>query len=423
MSAAPGLTDTTVTVGIVYAVNAGAANAALGAGGVDAGDPRRNAEIVINDMNERGGVAGRKIIPVFHPFDTTSAESADSQFQAACANFTQDHKVFAVTTGGTETFLQCLTKAGVVVIEENVATSDAAMFRKYPYYFEMNMHLDRIASIQVAALQAQGYFSGWNSAAGQPGPGAPKIGIITIDTPQFRHAVNDVLVPSLRRLGHAPTPDNIVYVPYVYRQQDAAGVAPPVSSAVLRFRSSGVTHLLIFDANAIATLLFANNADSQGYRPRWGVNTGNGLQVLLDSGSFPRGQLNGTVGIGWWPNIDISPAENPDNGPYSNDARRRCIDLYTRNGVTYDNANAATVALSACNTFNLFKLAMESAPTLTRDGFVASMNAMGTRFESASLLASRFDADHHDGAAAYRHWAYNAGCGCMRYTGGNLPVP
>ena len=423
VSAAPGLTDTTVNVGLIIPVNAAAANAALGAGGVTTGDPKRNAEVVINDMNSRGGIAGRKIVPVYAEFDATSAQPAEAQYQAACDRFTQDHKVFASMSGGTESFVQCLTKAGVVIIEDNVAMSDGAMFRKYPTFFEINMHLDRIAALEVAALQAQNYFSGWNSASGQPGPGEAEVGIITVDTPQFAHAVNDVLIPALRRVGHAPAPDNVVRVQEVRRQQDAGAVAPAVSSAVLRFRSSGVTHVLIFESNAIATLLFANNADSQGYRPRYGVTSGNGHQVLIDAGAFPQGQLNGTVGIGWLPSIDIRPSENPDDGPYSNDARRRCIDLYKRNGVTYDNANAATVALTTCNSFNLFKLAMESAPSLTRDGFVAAMNRLGTRFESASHFAVRFDADHHDGNAAYRHWAYTPACGCMRYTSGNFPVP
>lgn len=423
VSAAPGITDTTITVGMVVAVNSGAANAALGAGGIDAGDPRRNAEVMINEMNARGGIAGRKIVPVFHDFDTTSAETSESQYQAACENFTQDHKVFAALSGGTESFIQCLTRAGVVIIEDNVATSDAALFRKYPTYFELNMNLDRIATLEVQALQAQNYFSGWNSSSGQPGPAPVKVGIVTVDTPQFAHAVDDVLVPALRRLGFGPTPDNIVRVADVRRQQEVGAVAPAVSSAVLRFRSSGVTHVLIFEHNAIATLLFTNNADSQGYRPRYGVTTGNGVQALLDQGAYPRGQLNGIVGIGWFPSIDITPAENPDDGPYSNESRRRCIDLYKRNGVSYDNANAWTVALTTCNSFNLLKLAMESAPAPTRDGFVASMNALGRRFESAITFAIRFDADHHDGAAAYRHWAYIRDCGCMRYTSGDFPVP
>ena len=423
VSAAPGLTADTITVGMVVAINSGAANAALGAGGIDAGDPRRNAEVVIEDMNKRGGIAGRKIVPVFHDFDTTSAETSESQYQAACEDFTQDHKVFAVMSGGTESFLQCLTRAGVVIIEDNVAASETALFRRYPTYFELNMSLDRVAAVEMTALQAQNYFSGWNNATGQPGPAATRVGIVTVDTPSFRHAVDDVLVPALRRLGFAPAPDNIVRVADVRRQQEVGAVAPAVSSAVLRFRSSGVTHVLIFESNAIATLLFANNADSQGYRPRYGVTSGNGTQALIDTGAYPEGQRNGVVGIGWLPGLDITPAENPDDGPYSNNARRQCIEMYRRGGVTFENPNAAVVGLTTCNSFNLLKMALESAPTPTRDGFVAAMNALGSRFESAATFAIRFDADHHDGTSAYRHWAYTPACGCMRYTSGNHPVP
>ena len=423
VSAAPGLTDSTINVGVLIAVNSQAANAALGAGGISTGDSKRNAEILVNEINARGGVAGRKLVPVFGEFDTTSATPTEAQYQAICDGWTQDSKVFVAMAGGTESFLKCLTERGVLIVEDNVASSDAAIFRKYPSYFELNMNLDRIAALTVEGLRAQNYFSGWNNTAGQPGPGAAKVGIVTVDTPQFRHAVDDVLVPALRRINLAPEANNIVRVQDVKRQQEAGAVAPAVSSAVLRFRSSGVTHVLIFESNGIATLLFANNSDSQGYRPRYGVTSGNGLQVLIDAGAYPRGQLNGSLGIGWLPGLDITPAENPDDGPFSNDARRRCIELYRKNGVNYDNANAWMVALTACNSFNLFKMGLEAAPSPTRDGFISAMNGLGRRFESATTFAVRFDADHHDGTAAYRHWGYVPACGCMRYSGGNLPVP
>ena len=424
VSAAPGVTDSTINVGVLYAVNSGAANAAVGAAGIDQGDGRKNSEIILNDINARGGVAGRKLVPVYHELDNASAETTDAQYQAACENLTKDHKVFVVFGGQTEAFIQCLTNAGVTTIEDNLIRIGDDAFRRYPYHFNIgSMSLDRIAAVQVPALNAQGYFSGWNTATGQPGPGKANIGIVTFDTPAWSHAVDDVLIPGLRRLGFAPSPDNVVRVQEAQRQSDAGALAAATSNAVLRFRSNNVTHVIIFEASAIISLLFANAADSQGYKPRYGANTQTGQQALIDTGAYPRGQLNGTVGIGWLPGLDITPAENPDDGPYSNEPRRRCIDLYRKNGVNYDNANAWSAALSDCNSANFLKQVMDSAPTATRDGFVATANALGTRFESATVLGTRFDANHHDGLGVYRHWAYIPECGCMRYASGNLPVP
>src|SRR2546430_2220675 len=114
-----------------------------------------------------GGVLGRKLVPVYHAIDATSADTIDSQLQAACDDFTQDHKIFVVFTGGNETFLQCMNSRGVASMEDDLTDSDAARFQRYPYYLEIgSMNLDRIAAIEVPGLQAQGHFWPWDSVAG-----------------------------------------------------------------------------------------------------------------------------------------------------------------------------------------------------------------------------------------------------------------
>ena len=113
------------------------------------------------------------------------------------------------------------------------------------------------------------------------------------------------------------------------------------------------------------------DADSQRYRPRYGVNSQNGVQALIDSGGYPKTQLPGTVGIGWLPGIDITPAENPDNGPYSNDARRRCIALYKAHGITFSDPNAEAGALGICSSFWFFRdVGNKVVGPLNRDSFM-----------------------------------------------------
>ncbi|MEY2478138.1 MAG: hypothetical protein QOG87_3453 [Actinomycetota bacterium] len=420
----PGVTDKEIHVGAGYAVNAGAANAAFGAGGIDQGDDKRNTQIVIDDINAHGGIAGRKVIPEWYELDATSAETTDAQYQGACESLTSDRKVFAVMGGDNETFLRCLHNAKVVAVNHNLTISDMARYKRFPYYFELSaLNLDRVASVEVAQLQAQGYFNGgWNTAAGAPALGRAKVGIFTYDLPGFNHAVDQVLVPALGRIGLAPEAGNVVRAPYPQNAADVSGAATAASNAVLKFRSSGVTHVLVFEEDGVLSLLFGNNADSQGYRPRHGVNSQNGTQALVDSGAYPRGQLPGTVGIGWFPGIDVTPAENTDDGPYSNDTRRRCIALYKAAGVSYNNANAAAIALGTCTQFWWLREVMSKVTVFNRDGVLAAANRIGA-FESASgQFVLRIDADHHDGVGAVRHWAYQPECGCMRYTSGNITV-
>lgn len=421
----PGITDKEIRIGAGYAVNAGAANAAFGAGGIDQGDDKRNTQIVVDDINARGGIAGRKVVIEWYELDATSTETTDAQYQRVCESLTGDRKVFAVMGGDNDTFLRCLHNAKVVAVNHNLTISDTARYRRFPYYFELSaLNLDRVASVQVAELQAQGYFNGgWNTRTGTPAPGKPKVGIFTYDLPGFNHAVDSVLVPALARLGLKPEPGNIVRAPYPQNAADVSGATASASNAVLKFNTSGVTHTLVFDEDGVLSLLFANNAESQNYRPRHGVNSQNGTQALVDVGAYPRGQLPGMVGIGWFPGIDITPAENTDDGPYSNDSRRRCIALYKAAGVSYEGANAAVIALGTCTQFWWLREVMSKVTVFNRDGVLAAAHRMGSSFESASgQFVLRIDADHHDGVGAVRHWAYRPECGCMRYTSGNIAV-
>src|SRR4051812_3012953 len=127
---APGVTATTIKVGVTYTANGEAANAALGASAITRGDEKGYMKAVIDDINERGGIAGRKLVPVYFAYDAQSAESKDAQDQAACAALTQDNHVFVAFGGGlTENFDACLQKAGVVKLGSGrLINEDAAYF-------------------------------------------------------------------------------------------------------------------------------------------------------------------------------------------------------------------------------------------------------------------------------------------------------
>ena len=182
-----------------------------------------------------------------------------------------------------------------------------------------------------------------------------------------------------------------------------------------------MSHVFVLDVSGVLSLLFSREADTQGYKPRYGSNTQNGWQALADAGTVPAGQLPGVVGIGWLPSIDVPASENTDNGPYSNDARKRCMKLMKDNGETYADVNAAAVALGACDSFWFFREVMKLAPApISRANYLLGVHALGGSFQSTGVFATRFDPTHHDGAAAYRHWSYVPRCQCVQYTSDNI---
>jgi len=418
----PGVTDRAIYIGLSYSTNADAANQAAGAGAITHGDERAVAEAVLDDINRHGGAAGRRLVPVWHAFDGTSTETRDQQWQAACTDWTQDHKVFSVRGIGPEAFQRCIQHAGAVQIDDNLPTADASLFQRYPGLFELCCpSLDRIAAQQVPALADQGYFTSWDAAQGRAGNAPVKVGVITFDHVSFRGPVGDVLLPGLARLGYRP---EVAFISPSESSAQLTNEAAAVQSAVLKFRTGGVTHVLLFEASGELSLLFLNNARSQQYYPRYGVNTGTYFQGLLQAGLVHPNQLNGTVGFSWAPVADLPAELNPPDGPYSNASRRHCLRVMKEHGQAFDSNNAELVALIYCSELYFLRDVLDrTGPVITRDTFVAAADNLGSRFVSGDSLGQLFRRGRHDGVSRIYYWNYFSDCTCMHYTGPRRTIP
>jgi hypothetical protein len=218
-------------------------------------------------------------------------------------------------------------------------------------------------------------------------------------------------------------PDDVRAVTWLQSNADAGSVAAGISSAVLRFRQDGVTHVLIVDERGLLTLLFAEQAQSQRFYPRYGFNSQNGPQALKEGAAFPSQQMVGSRGMGWAPGVDMPAAQDTPTGPYSNDARRRCNALYKTKGVTFPDHNAEAASLDICTSFWFFRDVMNSVRgTITRDTFMDAVNRLGSTFEGAGTFGLFFGPRQHDGVAVIRHFAYVAACDCMQYTSGFINI-
>lgn len=418
---APGVTPTTISVGIPYAVNGAAANQALGGAGITQGDEKGENQAYLDYLNAHGGILGRKIVPIWHAVDALSNDTNDSQYQAMCADFEQDHRAFVILLGGSPIIEGCAQRAGAVAVYENLSVSSAATFRQFPAYFEVSMmDLDRIVLNEARALAAQRYFTPWNANLGRPasGPAKTKVGIVAYDDPNFHHAVDQVLRPQLGRLGYPVANRDTIYITEPQRNSDVSEMSASESNALVKLRQDGVEHVLIIDATGLLTLEFLNDAESQHYYPRYGWSTQNGPEALAGPGDVPKDQMTGSMGIGFAPGIDLTPNDNPDNGPYSNPSRRACLALMHSKGFSFSDPNAKTVALLTCNQWNFLKAAIEAGGrTINQQSFIAGVDRIGSSFQSASTFATQFSPVQHDGAGAYHYYQWDTGCGCMRYTG------
>lgn len=423
---APGVTATTIKVGVYYGVNGRAAAAAFGATGAGAGggDGRKIWTVALQLVNESGGVLGRRLVPVFHEVDSTSTETSASREQAMCAAWTQDSKVFWASAGPLRTLTPCLAKAGVSQSASTPTDAGTAFYRQYSSFIEAGtLQMDRVAASLPALLQRQGWFGAWDTTRGAAGGTAPvKVGIVSFDDPYTKHAVNDVLVPALRRV--VPTAPVVVQVQTPQSTSDNGSAIAAMQNATLRFRREGVTHVLPFETQGAGIGVFvAQGADQQRYYPRYGVTSGNAVQLYADQALWPASQLRGTLGIGWAPLLDLTNADNPDDGPFSNAARRSCLDRMRKEGVDVTSAIIKRQALEYCTNLRFLKAALESGGAVTRDAFRLGAERLGTSFESALTFATRYGPDRHDGVSRVRALAYLPECRCMRYKGGLLDIP
>jgi len=419
---APGVTATEIKIGIMYLVNGDQAAKTAGYN-VSRGNEEKNWRAVIAEVNARGGVAGRKLVPVFYAWDAQSTQTTASQEAAECAAFTQDNKVFAVVTTGTPDFTACLTRAGVLhVTTGSYVGRDRDFHRRFPTFFEQRPSQERYQSDLVSALVRQKYFGGWNTLQGEPGTAKAKVGVLVIDQPYYLRPVQQVLLPALRKAGYPVDPTLVLRVPLYVGPQDAGPAAAATKSAVLRFQQEGVTHVVILDANGTTTALFAQNSQSQLYFPRLSGTSASGFQQLYDLKALNNRQINGVVGLGWTPVLDLAPGQGDK---YLSKAAPECLSVIKRRtGQTFASTTAAGVAMFACDAiFPLATMLKERRGPLTTLGAVNAIESFGQRIQAASIPYLRFAPGQHDGLETAFDMVWDGACPCIRYPDAGHRLP
>jgi hypothetical protein len=308
----------------------------------------------------------------------------------------------------------------VAIVSSSLPISNSTTFATHPNYLELGSpNIDRLAAYMVSALQAQGFFSPWNAVSGQAAPaGKAKVGVLTFDDKDFSHAVDTVLVPGLKRLGYDPV---VAKISQLSSAGETGGQAAAVKSAQLQFAANGVTHVIPFETGGNLMTFFLPTARAQAYYPRYGGNTGSAFEALLESGVVQQKQMNGAVGYGWIPSVDLRTS---DNAHYANAATARCLKVMKANGITFDSGNAEGIALNACAVFYFLKKTLDRTPRqITLSTFLTSADGLGTSFQNPNGLGMDFSSGRHDPPNKAYFWKYFGDCGCFHYYGSLRTIP
>jgi hypothetical protein len=401
------VTATTINVGGIYYPDAAAADSALGAANSNPGDVQAETNAMVAYINAHGGVAHRKVVMVWHTGST--ADPAAQTMQNACSTWTQDHKSFIIPAGANPILDQCVDKAGIVGIGENFVEETTPALRQSPSVVVLDgFSIDRSERITVEGLAQQGYFT----------KGA-KVGIVTWDESDYRYAVSAAALPALSRLGITNVAQSYVAVPQSY--SDLGATSSSVASAVLQFHSQGIDHVMLFDGPAginsdgVLVLEWMQQANSQRYYPKYGLNTTSGFSSLASD--YPQQELVGSVGVGWFPSSDLSTADYNALPQSANE--KTCTKVMSDAGQAPSNPNQEGVEFGICDEFFFLQQAFAGIPgPLNQQDAMAAIDRLGTSFEDLTTIGTNFSASQHDGANLVRNMSFDSSCDCYKYTSG-----
>jgi ABC-type branched-subunit amino acid transport system substrate-binding protein len=376
--------------------------AQFGVKGADFGDPSAQIHAVVDDLNKRGGILGRKIVPAIRDYDALSTDDDATQYTALCQGFTQDDHVFAVLApwNPDPSFAPCLAKAHTLYVDDALLQEDAETMTQLSPYVSSGLYSVSRGSIAYArGLADSGFF-----------PKGIKLGLVRFDLPEFQRVSDKYFKPALRSVGVT----NIDEVP-VNRGDEQA-----INSAVLKLKTDNADRIVFLDAAGGTALFFMSFAESQGYHPLYGLASWDGPSVLAQNA--PSTQLAGAKGVGWIPAVDVLDADGPPLTAQEN----RCLAINAAEGTTYSGRNAATTALDFCDLMWLFEeAAAKAGKNLTRLGWARALGTIGVAYRSAVTYGTNFVASRHDGATQYRTLAYSTAgnCNCFKYTSGPKTTP
>jgi hypothetical protein len=408
--AAPGLSRSTIKLGLEYSGDSSETNSTIGVD-VSTGNPRANYETLIKYYNDRGGIAGRKIEPVYYEY--SAMRDIGPQQQAACAHFTQDEPVYAVLMlQVTENYVNCLGRAGIAALgEQPISSADDEMFARYPGFFmPSTLSLTQVARLYGPAMQRAGFFEP------EAVDGSTTVGLLTFDEPRYRRAATGPFTEGMRSVGQKAM---IRYVHYAVTQDQVGQMSAEVSAAVLAFRRAGVDHVMIIEENALIAFTFTNAAEQQGYRPQYGINSTSGGQILIDLGLAPPEQMVNSRLVGWQPQFDL-PSRFVDPWP----AQQECLRMYKKAGIQFSDGNARGVGILSCAAFSFLKAALQAAPgPVTAGSFQAGAERLGGSWTSPWNKTTRFGPKRHYGTSQYLTAAYDRGCNCFKPQGRMRDIP
>ena len=309
------------------------------------GDYEESYRAVVDDLNRRGGVNGRKVVPVFAKINPIG----DVPAQEACVKLTEDEKVFVAMSFFNADAPLCFVQSHDTPILGGQTTPKNLAAAKAPW-----VTLESGADLgvrQIDALAKAGALKG-------------KLGIVA-NAIEEQSQLKDVVLPALKQRGLRGT-TAIIDAP----SGDTVANVQQATTIMERFKSDGVKTVLLVGGAVTAVVNALSKSD---YRPRLVANN---ARNLASTASNPATD----------PAV-VKTAISADSGfIFSDPALKKCfatIEKKTGNkiveNVPQGEPQYRVSAQTACEYIDLFAtLATAAGKNLTTESFGKAIDRLKT---------------------------------------------
>lgn len=407
---APGAITTPIELGFVRTKVSNADQFGVNVGELQTVTEAKVIDALVRTYNDAGGIAGRKIKPVYSDTDTAS-NRWDADFAKACAKFTQDNHVQAVlgyVFDFQEVLEDCLKRNGIIHLSTTFNVPDAEAMARYPNLFALaTPRVERRSLTKIDGAMSTGVLKKTN-----------RFGVLFDKCPSTTRSWEKTVRPYIKRQGLTLAGEESFIC--AKGASDNSQAIQEIQNAILRFRTADVDTVMIHGVSEFPPLLlFSSEAESQAWRPNYIVSSL--FQAAVAQGQIPQNQARNVHGYGWLPSQDVVP----DRWPPMTASSKRCVSMVKSKGVQPTTPIDYSLVFSTCEALFLYEQALRTTKgSSDLSAVVPAVESIGTGFQSTINLdgASVYGSTVRDAPTRYRYFAWDDNCSCYTYRNTSKPI-